>query len=187
MLTQSVFPADRGIKESLSPAAGRWLYANETFFGTCLKNDWRFIVTFKDGNLKTVWEEIGLLRPLHPGQKLDRVKEKNPVHGWLSEQLQYINDLDYAKYKLNRVEYKAWYDGKEAHEHFSHISDINIDKDNAREISRHGRLRWCIENEGFNTQRTVVTTLNISFQGKTLGQRRIIPIAIGTNCCRSHT
>jgi hypothetical protein len=148
------------------------LYANQTFFGTCLKNDWHFIVTFKDGNLKTVWEEIGLLRPLHPGQKLDRVKEKNPVRGWLSEQLQYINDLDYAKYKLNWVEYKAWYEGKEPHEYFSHLTDIRMDKSNAWEISRHGRLRWCIENEGFNTQKNGGYNLEHKFSRKNLGAKK---------------
>jgi hypothetical protein len=148
------------------------LYANQTFFGTCLKNDWCFIVTFKDGNLKTVWEEIGLLRPLHPGQKLDRVKEKNPVRGWLSEQLQYINDLDYAKYKLNWVEYKAWYERKEPHEYFSHLSDIRMDKSNAWEISRHGRLRWCIENEGFNTQKNGGYNLEHKFSRKNLGAKK---------------
>lgn len=148
------------------------LYANQTFFGVCRKNDWRFIVTFKDGNLKTVWQEIELLRPLHPGQKLSRVKEKNPVSGWLSEQLQYINDMDYEKYKLHWVEYKAFYDKKEPHERFSHLSDIKMDKNNAWEISRYGRLRWCIENEGFNTQKNGGYNLEHKFSRKNLGAKK---------------
>ncbi len=129
------------------------LYANQTVFGICRKNDWRFIITFKEGNLKSVWQEIALLLPLHSAQKIDRIREKNPTKGWLKEQVQYINDLDYLKYKLHWVEYKAWYDARELHEYFSHLSDIRMGKDNAWEISCQGRLRWCIENEGFNTQK----------------------------------
>jgi hypothetical protein len=148
------------------------LYANQTFFGVCSNNDWRFIITFKDGSLKTVWQEIELLRPLHRAQKLDRAKEKHPVNGWLKEQVQYINDLDYLKYKLHWVEYQAWYDAKEPREYFSHISDIKMDKDNAWQISRQGRLRWRIENEGFNTQKNGGYNLEHKFSRKELGAKK---------------
>ena len=148
------------------------LYANQTFLGVCSNNDWRFIITFKDGSLKTVWQEIELLRPLHRTQKLDRVIEKHPVNGWLSASVQYINDLNYLKYKLHWVEYKAWYDAKEPHEYFSHISDIKMDKDNAWQLSRQGRLRWCIENEGFNTQKNGGYNLEHKFSRKEPGAKK---------------
>ena len=38
-------------------------------------------------------------------------------------------------------------------EMFAHISSIYINKDNCRHISNMGRLRWVIENQGFNTQK----------------------------------
>ncbi len=148
------------------------LYANQTVFGVCQKNDWRFIITFKEGNLKSVWQEIDLLRPLHRSQKLDRVKEKHPVSGWLNEQVQYINDLDYLKYKLHWVEYKSAYVEKTAHEYFSHISDIRIDKGNAWQISQQGRLRWRIENEGFNTQKNGGYNLEHKFSRKELWAKK---------------
>jgi hypothetical protein len=148
------------------------LYANQTIFRICRKNDWRFIITFKEGNLKTVWQEIELLRPLHRGQKVDRVKQKDPVKGWLKEQVQYINDLDYLNYKLHWVEYKACYDGKEPHEYFSHLCDISMDKVTAWEISRQGRLRWCIENEGFNTQKNGGYSLEHKFSRKELWAKK---------------
>ncbi|OIQ75351.1 hypothetical protein GALL_429830 [mine drainage metagenome] len=148
------------------------LYANQTVFGICLKNDWRFIITFKEGNLKTVWQEIGLLLPLHSAQKLDRIREKSPVHGWLKEQVQYINDLDYLKYRLHWVQYKACYDEKEPHEYFSHISDIRMDKVNGWQISQQGRLRWCIENEGFNIQKNGGYNLEHKFSRKELWAKK---------------
>jgi len=148
------------------------LYANQTTLGICRNNDWRFIITFKEGNLKTVWQEIDLLRPLHSVQKLVRTKEKNPVKGWLEEGVQYINDLDYSKYRLHWVEYQGNYAGKEPHEYFSHISDIRMDKDTAWEISRCGRLRWCIENEGFNTQKNGGYNLEHKFSRKELWAKK---------------
>ena len=37
------------------------LYANQTFFKICKDNGWEFVVTFKDGNLPSVHQEIALL------------------------------------------------------------------------------------------------------------------------------
>ena len=148
------------------------LYANQTVFGICRKNDWRFIITFKEGNLKSVWQEINLLLPLHLSQRIDRVKEKDPVKGWLTGQVQYINDLDYLKYKLHWVEYQSSYAGKDPLEYFSHISDIRIDKVNAWEISSQGRLRWHIENEGFNTQKNGGYNLEHKFSRKEPGAKK---------------
>lgn len=148
------------------------LYANQTIFGVCQRNDWRFIITFKEGNLKSVWQEIDLLLPLHSGQRIDRVKQKDPVKGWLKEQVQYINDLDYLKYKLHWVEYQSSYAGKGPLEYFSHLSDIRMDKVNAWEISSQGRLRWCIENEGFNTQKNGGYNLEHKFSRKELWAKK---------------
>jgi hypothetical protein len=148
------------------------LYANQTVFGICQKNDWRFIITFKEGNLKTVWQEIELLLPLHLSQKVERIRAKSPTKGWLKEQVQYINDLGYLKYKLHWVEYKACYDREHSHEYFSHLSDIRMDKVKAWEISRHGRLRWCIENEGFNTQKNGGYGLEHKFSRKELWAKK---------------
>jgi hypothetical protein len=148
------------------------LYANQTFFGVCKKNDWRFIITFKEGNLKSVWQEIDLLRPLHQGQKFSRTKEKHHVNGWLSDDIQYINNLSYLKYTLHWVEYRSRYAEKEPHEYFSHLSDISMDKVKAWEISHHGRLRWCIENEGFNTQKNGGYNLEHKFSRKELWAKK---------------
>jgi hypothetical protein len=148
------------------------LYANQTVFSICRKNDWRFIITFKEGNLKSVWQEIGLLIPMHSGQKLERILEKSPTKGWLKQQVQYINDLDYSKYKLHWVEYRSSYDNREPHEYFSHISDMSMDKVKAWEISHHGRLRWCIENEGFNTQKNGGYNLEHKFSRKVLPAKK---------------
>jgi hypothetical protein len=40
------------------------LYPYRGFFDTCRANHWAFILTFKDGNLPSVWEEVQALLPL---------------------------------------------------------------------------------------------------------------------------
>ena len=36
---------------------------------------------------------------------------------------------------------------------FVHVTDIPLNKDNVHEVSQTGRLKWKIENEGFNNQK----------------------------------
>ncbi|MBF0339316.1 MAG: hypothetical protein HQL05_15965 [Nitrospirae bacterium] len=43
------------------------LYANQTFFKICNDNEWRWIVSFRDGNLRSVWEEVIGLQKLETG------------------------------------------------------------------------------------------------------------------------
>src|SRR4030043_615 len=38
------------------------LYPNQTFFDICENNHWSFIVTFKDGNLPSVWKKVESLK-----------------------------------------------------------------------------------------------------------------------------
>ena len=41
---------------------GDGLYPNNTVFDICQKNSWQFIITLKDGNLKTFQQEVALLK-----------------------------------------------------------------------------------------------------------------------------
>jgi len=41
-------------------------YCNETGFVLCQENDWRFIITLKEGSLPSVWKEFQALRGLVP-------------------------------------------------------------------------------------------------------------------------
>ena len=130
------------------------LYPNNTVFDICQKNGWNFILTFKEGCLKSVWEEVLLLYPLKNKENLQtRIPRKDPV-GWIEEKSMFINKIEYKKHLLNWLEYEKKYTLQEENlVRFVHITDIAVDKDNVWDISFHGRLRWKIENEGFNTQK----------------------------------
>ncbi len=130
------------------------LYPNNTFFNICVDAGWDFIVTFKDGNLKSLQEEIGLLpetaKPKH--NKAARVKDT-----WVLQDYTWINGLEYGKVELQWVECnetkKVVKTGKEKQKRFVHLTNLDIDRETVAKISDTGRMRWKIENEGFNCQK----------------------------------
>lgn len=129
------------------------LYPNQTCFDICKQNDWDYIFTFKDGCLKSIQAEVARLRPLDEQQKN---KQENTLYEdkkIKKEIFEFINHLEYQnKFHLNWLEYNKMGDtGVE--QRFTHITNIAITKKNVRNISYNGRLRWLIENQGFNTQK----------------------------------
>lgn len=143
------------------------LYPNKTNFEICKDNNWNFIIVFKDGTLPSVAEEVNLLIPLHKENAQNRPVRKDK-EGWLEEHSMFITEVKYDKYTLNWLEYTLQYAGKEPHQKFVHLTDMKVDKDNVWKMSKHGRMRWLIENQGFNTQKNCGYNLNHKFSRKYL-------------------
>lgn len=145
------------------------LYPNKTVFNICKLNNWPFILTFKDGTLKSAWGEVYSRYPLDEGRnKAGRVLRRDG-HGWLHEEAMFLGNLEYGEFKLNWVECTKSYAGREGHEaRFVHITDMEISKGNAFDVSRNGRLRWKIENEGFNAQKNGGYKLQHKYSEKNL-------------------
>jgi len=131
------------------------LYPNQGFFEQCRLNDWHYIVTFKEGNLPTVWEEVHALQAMAPNNPRTYRRVEGQVE--ILEQLNWLNAMDYHAHRLNWIEcLETTTDlktGESRCTRFVHLTDLLIDSTTARTISRTGRLRWKIENEGFNTQK----------------------------------
>jgi hypothetical protein len=126
------------------------LYPNATFFGICRKNGWDFIVTLKDGNLPSVWEELNL-RPKDPLQTHE-IQEKIK----LKRTYKWATHIDYADHSLNWVECEEQTtdkDGDQRKCRFVHVTNLPLDRKTAPQVSNAGRLRWKIENEGFKAQK----------------------------------
>ena len=132
------------------------LYPNQTVFDICKNNRWNFIITFKDGNLKSIWEEIESLKKIGGVEKSQKYRIDTPYH--ITEDYIFINDIEYKnKYSLNVIEAtvnkRHKKNNSQKKEYFAHITDISISQNNCSLISNTGRLRWKIENEGFNEQK----------------------------------
>ena len=134
------------------------LYPYEGFFAICKTNQWAYCVTFKDGNLPTVWEDV---RELHPLQNQNTCREvcyrsdgKTGV-----QEFQWVTDVDYQGHTLHwlaceetiRSTKPETSEEQPKTTRFVHITNLPINTRNIADTSKTGRLRWKIENEGFNT------------------------------------
>lgn len=139
------------------------LYPNKTIFNICRDNNWRFIITLKDGNLKTFHQEVELLRGIQKEQEVYRADKTS--HTKLK--YKYLNDIEYEEYNYSWVscdEHKTRLSDKmEETQRFVFITDIEQASDIVVNTADGGRLRWKIENEGFNTQKNLGYELEHKF------------------------
>ncbi len=134
------------------------LYPYEGFIALCRANQWSYCVTFKDGNLPTVWEEVLELKLLQ-SQNTRQEVHYQPDGKTVTQVFHWVTGVDYKGHKLNWLscEESITTTKKEAAKEqpettrFVHITDLSIDVQTVDDTSATGRLRWKIENEGFNT------------------------------------
>lgn len=144
------------------------LYPNQTFFNICKTNDWDYILTFKEGTLKSVWKEVNSLSVLLQSQHHQERCIKSTKANRIQEESMFVNNVDYKGHKLNWLEYQR-FKNDEFQERFVHITNLKISKEDAWDISGNGRMRWKIENEGFNTQKNSGYNLQHKYSRKQLG------------------
>lgn len=130
------------------------LYPYQTFFDICKANDWRYIATFKDGCLPSVWEEVESLGSLQTGNRRSetRIEGKKKIE----RAYRWVTGIDYNGHSVHWLECRETISeaGKEdIHHRFVHLTDLEPEHQSAPRISTAGRLRWKIENEGFNAQK----------------------------------
>lgn len=115
------------------------LYPNKPFFEICIKNNWEFIVTFKDGNLKSLWEDVELDLLISENMRTIVAKTIEQVYRWL-------NKLNYQGIEL------SWIECLEKDFRFVYLTSLNADYHRTKDLCDSGRLRCCIE-DSFNSQK----------------------------------
>jgi len=128
---------------------GDGLYPNQTFFRICRENGWEFIVSFRDGNLPSVREEVRELKELSEENRrqitiFEGEKQTVRTYTW-------VNDINYHGFILNWSECIEESDGKATK--FVFVSSLKADWFIVTEITEAGRIRWKIENGGFDIQK----------------------------------
>lgn len=131
------------------------LYPNNPVFNICKENNWKFIITLKDKSLKSVQEQITdkeLFQEYETTSWIDA-----DTNNWLTNDYKIFKEIIYKKHKLfvleTKFEKKNIISAEKNNIRFVHITNIKIEKNNAHKLSQAGRLRWKIENEGFNNQK----------------------------------
>lgn len=142
---------------------GDGLYPNNTVFEICRKNNWAFIITLKDGCLKTFQTEVNLLKATATKREVYRRDKQHNYH------LEY-NFLNHVEYDGNLYHWTHCIESKTRHSdglieqtNLVYITNIEQSVDNVIETADGGRLRWKIENEGFNTQKKLGYELEHKF------------------------
>lgn len=138
---------------------GDGLYANDSLFQICKEYNWKFIAVFKDKQLKKIQEEVTCFEQLYFKNKSNKSIAISSTNGY-NQQFRWINELEYKKKilswcELNEEEYKIVKNTKYIVKNtkFVFLTNISIDRKTVEEIIAGGRLRWKIENEGFNCQK----------------------------------
>ncbi len=126
------------------------LYPKESFFETCNNNNWEYIVTLKDGNLKGLWKKIRLQNREYRCYEYDEDSDS------YRQDIQWINEIEHNGFTHNWIqckELKTEKSGKQEKNRFVHLTSFAVDYENSVKLSISGRLRWKIEKQGFDQQK----------------------------------
>ena len=135
------------------------LFAGGPTMSICEKYNWKFMIVHKGGDIPFVHKEFKALLPLTPENHLTFFTgPQNKTHQkyrWINK----ISYLDSEKQKhtiavLECVESTTDSDGQFQTTRFRWITNFNVKAKYATTLANEGgRIRWKIENEGFNVQK----------------------------------
>lgn len=135
------------------------LFAGGPTFSLCREFGWRFMIVLKDKDLSSVNQEFETLSPLAPE---NRLTWRTGQEAKIKQNLKWVNDIHYMDSDckehvltvLECLETKPNQEGKLQTKKFKWITDIHITSKNVIQLAENGgRIRWKIENEGFNVQK----------------------------------
>jgi hypothetical protein len=115
--------------------------------------DLSYIYVFKEGRTPALWREFQALLLLCPEQ----VVQVQTPQG-VQQEYRWVNALDYQDsdgrpWRPNAIVCEeAHPDGRKGR--WAWLTDLAVSRQSVQEVaSRGGRVRWCIENQGFNVQK----------------------------------
>lgn len=122
------------------------LYACGPVFEVCTENHWRFIITFKEGSAPAVFAEYERLKAAGVQPRSYELDDVRQTYTW-------VNGIHFSGHRVNVLECGEIRSDKEPCR-FVWVTDLLVDETNHKELGNSGgRLRWKIENQGFNIQK----------------------------------
>ena len=123
------------------------LYANQNVIRLIESKRWKYIITFKEGSMSERFPEAVTLAGM---QKNNRLRVHRPE---LTQHFRWADGLPIAEFIPNVLFCQEQPKGDEARQ-FVWLTNFHLCRNNVVKIAnRGGRLRWKIENEGFNVQK----------------------------------
>jgi hypothetical protein len=123
------------------------LYANQNVIRLIDAKRWKYIITFKEGAMKERYAEALALRTMQPRNRL-RVQQPKAL-----QRFAWVDGLPIAEFTPNVL---FCHEVPEAGKPrtFAWLSNFLLCANNVEKIAnKGGRLRWKVENEGFNVQK----------------------------------
>lgn len=124
------------------------LYTNAPTFKSCEKYHWKYIITFKEGNLKTFYKEVWQEKQ----RKL--ANRKTIERSGIIQSFAWVNYIEYKDLLLNAIFCNEKNEKDKTINDFAWVTNFHeLSEPNVDKIANEGgRLRWNIE-ESFNVQK----------------------------------
>lgn len=134
------------------------LFAGGPTFTRCEQYGWKYLITLQDGDLPSVHQEFEALMTLAPENRLRFTPSGYPP---VAQAFRWMNDLSYIDterqaHTLAVIECLETeeIDGQSHTTRFQWVSNFKVTAKQVIPLANQGgRLRWKIENEGFNVQK----------------------------------
>ena len=134
---------------------GDSLYASEPVFDLCKKNNWAYLIRYKDGSIPSIAAEFNTIKEMNEAEErvvFEEKEYKRRKRENLKHQMQWVSELPYKKHEVTVLELKIENENKKIGS-FQWLTNLTITGKTAYEFAQAGRKRWKIENEGFNIQK----------------------------------
>lgn len=134
------------------------LFAGGPTFTRCEQYDWKYMITLQDGDLPSVHQDFEALTQLAPENRVRFTPSGYPP---VSQDFRWMNDLPYVDtdqhpHTLAVIDCLETHtvDGQPETTRFRWVTNFNVTPTTVLTLANQGgRLRWKIENEGFNVQK----------------------------------
>jgi hypothetical protein len=135
------------------------LFAGGPTFDLCQKYRWRFMIVLKDDDLPSINEEFDALSKLQPE---NRLLWRTGKRAQIKQAFRWADDIAYVDSEKRQhtlsviecLETKPDKEGQKKTTKFKWVTNYNVSHKNVTTLSNDGgRMRWKIENEGFNVQK----------------------------------
>lgn len=135
------------------------LFAGGPTFDICKKYGWKFMIVLKDKDLSSVNEEFDALLKLQRGNRFCwRTGKKAEIkqHFRWAEDISYV-DSESREHNLSVIECRETKSDPKKEEKttkFKWVTNYKVSANNVAALANNGgRIRWKVENEGFNVQK----------------------------------
>ena len=126
------------------------LYANQAVMSICAQYRWKYIISFKEGSMPVKYEEFVSL--------CGSVQSENKVLWVLPDktrqEFEFATDIEHEGYTFNVIRCVETKPTEKTSKQYVWMTNLSVTKSTCMPIANQGgRLRWNIENQGFNAQK----------------------------------